>query len=52
MAALTLKDDGYPHFKKIMKKGKWIGRVARMPDGTFFGNMPIRFTHTASKGSE
>lgn len=39
MSALTLKDDGYPHFKKIMKKGKWIGRVARMPDGTYFGKI-------------
>lgn len=39
MTALTLRDDGYPNFKKIMKKGKWIGRVARMPDGTFFGKI-------------
>ena len=39
MTALTLKDDDYPHFKKIMKKGKWIGRVARMPDGTYFGKI-------------
>lgn len=37
MTTLTLKDDGYPHFKKIIHKRKWIGRVCRMPDGTYLG---------------
>lgn len=37
MSALILKDDGYPKFKKIIHKRKWIGRVCSMPDGTFLG---------------
>jgi hypothetical protein len=36
-SALLLKDDGYPNFKKIIHKRKWIGRVCRMPDGTYLG---------------
>lgn len=35
----TLKDDGYPTFKKIMVGKKWVGRVGRHAEGGFVGTI-------------
>lgn len=36
---VTLKDDGYPSFKKIMQGKRWIGRVIRTADGRYYGRI-------------
>lgn len=33
MALYRLKDDGYPTYKKIVKGGKWVGRVCKTTTG-------------------
>jgi hypothetical protein len=34
-----LVDDGYPVFKKIVRGGKWVGRVVRCADGRFYARI-------------
>lgn len=41
MARYVLRDDGYS-FKKIMSGRKWVGRVVRRPDGSYYARIGVQ----------
>lgn len=52
MTRYTLKDDGYPTFKKIVTGRKWIGRVCKTEKGYYLGIIgPTMVKHPTERGA-
>ena len=45
----TLKDDGYPTFKKIMRGRHWVGRVCKHANGGYLGVIGKLFVRGATE---